>query len=142
MGAVMTGPVPRIEGWEVRLVEAIEAARARPFVWGENDCATVVADVRKALTGDDMAAEWRGRYRTARGAMRLIRSMGHATLAEAVTARLGPPLPSVLMAGRGDVLLHPDGLAIGFCAGAHGLFPGPDGLVPVPFETCLKAWRV
>lgn len=132
----------RAEGWEVRLAEAVEAARHRPFEWGVHDCATWAADVRRALTGEDMAAEWRGRYRTALGAQRLIRRLGHSTLAEAVAAKLGAPLPTVRLAQRGDVLLDPEGAAVGICGGRIGMFLSADGLTDYPLRSCSKAWRV
>lgn len=133
---------PRNEGWERRLADAIEAARARPFAWGVHDCATWAADVRRAITGDDLADAWRGRYRTAAGAARLLRRLGFGSLIEAATARLGPPLPSVLMARRGDVLADPGARALGVCVGAWGLFLTPDGLTERPLADCAMAWSV
>lgn len=131
----------RADGWEVAFAEAIEAARHKPFAWGGHDCATWAADVRRALTGDDMAADWRGRYRTQLGAARLIRRLGYGSLAEAAEARLGAPLPTVLLAQRGDVLLGPDD-AMGICGGSFGMFLTEGGLTDRALRDCQKAWRV
>ncbi len=32
--------MPRIEHWERRLAEAIDTARAKPFVWGAHNCSS------------------------------------------------------------------------------------------------------
>jgi len=129
----------RVEGWERILAEAVEAARERPFVVGVHDCATWAAEVAGALQGRDLA-DWRGRVKTEKGALREMRRRGFATLAEAVTAVLGLPLPGVLLAQRGDVVAC--GPAIGICLGRHAAFVDRDGLGAVPIEACSMAWRV
>jgi hypothetical protein len=130
----------RQDGWEVRLADAVDAVRNAPFQWGQHDCATWAADVRLALTGQDAAAAWRGRYKSERGALRAMRRMGFSTLEAGVTGLLGAPLPTPLLAQRGDVVLH--GEALGVCIGATGLFLGPDGLTELPIAACRLAWRV
>ncbi len=138
MGA-LTGPARR-DGWEGALADMVDAARARPFAWGRHDCLTWAADCVAAMTGVGTDEPWRGSYRTARGAIRVLRRMGHRTVADAVTSRLGAPLASPLMAQRGDILS--DGEAMGVCVGADGAFPGPSGLVFRPVLACMTAWRV
>lgn len=130
----------RREGWERALAEAIEAARHRPFAWGVHDCATWAADVRRAMTGSDAAARWRGRYHTARGAARTIRLTGAASLVEAAGRELGSPLASPLLAQRGDIVS--DGAALGVCTGAEAAFLSADGLAFRPLIDCTMAWRV
>lgn len=132
----------RVDGWEIRLAEAIEEARHRPFEWGAHDCATWAIDVRRALTGEDMAAEWRGRYRTAKGAARHMMKSGYATLADAARDKLGEPLPTVRMAQRGDIVLDPEGEALGICAGRICLFLSEAGLTDRALVACSMAWRV
>jgi hypothetical protein len=131
----------RIDGWEARLAEEIEAARGKPFVWGHHDCATWAFDVRRALTRQDAAAAWRGRYSSARGAVRTLRLvLGAATHADAATAILGPPLDRVLTVQRGDIVLAGD--VFGVCAGAVCAFLAPDGLTFRPVTEIDMAWRV
>ena len=130
------GHLMRVDRWEIRLAEAIEAARHRPFQWGVHDCATWAMDVRFALTGDDMAADWRGRYRTANGAAKFMRKQGYADLREAAMDKLGAPLETVRLAQRGDVLLDPEGEALGICAGRIGLFLTEGGLTDRPLVEC------
>lgn len=58
----------RVDGWDVRLLEALEAQMAGPFAWGERDCATLFAAAVTAVTGTDRSAPFRpwGSERTAR----------------------------------------------------------------------------
>ena len=41
----------RLPGWEHSLAKAIDAARDRPFCWGQHDCAIWAFDLRRELTG-------------------------------------------------------------------------------------------
>ncbi len=146
MGMTATGmpesPI-RIPGWERRLAEAIEAARARPFAWGSHDCAIWAFDLRRDLTGGaDVAALWRGRYRTALGAARMMRRLGWPSLEAAGRALLGEPVPSVHLARRGDLLLAGTGLGFGICLGARAAGIAPAGLTFAPLAACTLAWRI
>ena len=137
------GPMTRrTSGWEVRLYEQIEAATGRPFAWGSHDCATWAFDVAASLTGQPSAADaWRGRYRTARGAERVMRGLGWPDRLAMGCALLGEPLPSPLLAQRGDLVLGPD-TAFGVCAGARAAFIAPTGLIWLPLGACSHAWRI
>ena len=132
----------RLPGWERRLAETIDAARDRPFQWGKHDCAIWAFDLRRDLTSsDDVAALWRGRYRTARGAVRVMRRLGWLSLETAGRDLLGEPLPSVHLAQRGDLVLANSGLGFGICLGARAAGIAPSGLVLVPLSVCALAWR-
>ena len=138
----MMGEQARIPGWELRLAAAIDAARDRPFRWGEHDCAIWAFDLRRDLTGgDDTAQLWRGRYRTARGAVRVMRRLGWRSLEAAGRDLLGEPLPSFHLAQRGDLVLARSGLGFGACLGARAAGIAPSGLVLVPLSACALAWR-
>lgn len=133
----------RIPGWEGILAEAIDAALARSFRWGHHDCATFAFDMRRALAGGhDVAALWRGRYTTARGAARVMRRLGWQSLEAAGRDLLGAPLTSVHHAQRGDLVLANTGLGFGICLGARAAGIAPSGLLLVPITACALAWRV
>ena len=135
------GAMTRVEGWERLLAEAVETARSTPFEWGVNDCALWAAEVRARITdGEDVAAEWRGRYATALGAQRLMRRQGWADMGAMGRALLGEPLPSVLMAQRGDVVLMAQGF--GICIGAQAVGMGEGGLGVARLSECQMGWRV
>jgi hypothetical protein len=117
-------------------------ARDRPFQWGTHDCATWAFDVRLAMTGLDAAAAWRGKYRTEKGAARMLRRLRCKTVADLATSILGEALPTVLFAQRGDIALGGVEQALGICVGSEVLFLQPSGLVALPLRECVKAWRV
>lgn len=134
----------RVPDWDVRLAACIEAARGQPFEWGRHDCLTWAFDVRAAITGQPSLADlWRGRYRTERGALRLIRRFGHADLIAGLRAELGEPLVSPLMARRGDITITRDPFpVVAIVVGAVATAPGPDGPSTFPLRTAALAWRV
>ncbi|WP_442971072.1 DUF6950 family protein [Roseovarius sp. D0-M9] len=104
----------RTEHWERHLAEALNTARARPFVWGIHDCPTFAFETRVILTGgEDVAALWRGRYTTALGGQRVMRRLGWDSLEEMARALLGKPRPAMLLAQRGDIVLADTGLGFG-----------------------------
>ena len=89
-----------------------------------------------------MAALWRGRYRTARGAVRVMRRLGWSSLEAAGRDLLGNPLPSVQLAQRGDLVLANTGLGFGVCLGARAAGIASSGLILVPMSACALCWRV
>lgn len=133
----------RLEDWPARLAAFVDAARARPFRYGEWDCCVLAADWVLACTGADVMAPWRGTYRDKRSAVRILARLGglHRTGGHVM---LGEPIPA-LQARRGDVVLREDpalGPALGICLGARAAFPGPSGLVFRPVKECRQAWRI
>ena len=132
----------RLDGWEVRLADAVEAARETPFAWGQHDCATWAFDVRRVLTGEDTAALWRGQFSTGAGWLRWMRRRGWADIEAGARALLGDPLPSVLLARRGDLVTGGARPAMGVCLGADAAFVGRAGLTFLPLAGCTLAWSV
>lgn len=128
-------------GWELVLAEAVETARSTPFQWGVTDCACWAFDLRARITGgEDVAAQWRGRYRTAEGSLRVMRRLGWPDIEAMGRALLGDPLPAVLMAQRGDLVLMDQGF--GVCIGARAVGMGEAGLGWAPLSACRMGWRV
>lgn len=133
----------KVQGWEYLLSVEIVHARAKRFVWGVHDCSLWSFGVVRALSGgSDHAALWRGKYTTAAGAERIRRRLGWADMAEAGAALMGPPLDSVALAQRGDLVVDVDRRAFGICIGAVAVFLAPDGLTERPITCCAMAWRV
>jgi hypothetical protein len=66
--------------WDTRELNDFLIARAfAPFSWGVNDCALFVADAIEAMTGTDIAADFRG-YTDEAGAWDAIRRVRGAVL--------------------------------------------------------------
>jgi len=111
------------------------------FVWGKCDCCTFAADWLVVLGKPDPMADYRGKYQTAKEAMRLYR----AGLLERVTERMGEPMDNPLLAQRGDVAVveMPNGReAAGVVAGEFVAVPGRGGLGYFPLTAAVAAWRV
>lgn len=134
----------RREDWPERLAASIEAARCRPFRWGAHDCVLWSAEVVAAMTGTDLAADWRGSYDDALGARRLLQRLGASDAARLAGNLLGNSVP-VAQARRGDVVAIDTldhGLALGICTGQQTAFTGPEGLLFAPTLGCVQAWWV
>lgn len=93
---------------ETRLLDMLK--RPGPaFAWGRHDCFLWVADAVHALTGRDPAADLRGTYSTACGALRRLRALGGM---QALAAqRFGPQVP-VAQAQAGAVVLLPPSVCL------------------------------
>ena len=135
----------RFENWPVLLGRYINECYGRPFVRGDFDCALFAADAVKIMTGKDFAADFRGRYKSERGAKLALRKYGAGTLKDTVSKCLGPPMQNIKMAGRGDIALvnYQGSMAIGvidggviYCVHDRG------GLCRISFKDALCAWSV
>ena len=126
--------------WPARLAGYLESRRATPFAWGSHDCCRFAAGAAEAMTGRDAMAAFT--YRNELGAQRLIRRAG--SLDELVRRTLGEPLPTVLRAGRGDVVLADleRGPTVGLCLGQSCAFAGDVGVVYRPLAFARLAWRI
>ena len=94
----------RLPDWRVRLLLWSRQRLGCAFEWGRSDCAIVCAEAYDAITGGRLAAQYAGRYRTARGAARFQRRHG-------VTLREGLEKAGVFrwqgVPVMGDLILHP-----------------------------------
>jgi len=119
----------------------------KDFATGVNDCALFVSDWALELTGEDLAAPFRGRYKTDLGSARLIKKLGYKGLEDLVSKefdRVAVRRSSPLFAQRGDVAWV-KGSKEKICGivGANGvLVLGVSGLVSLPTSTILCAWEI
>lgn len=130
----------RIDGWEARLAEVVDAAIDRPFAWGTHDCCTFAAACVDAVTGSDHLDHLG--YEDERTAKRVIAC--HGGLVEAIAARLGSPCAGWAHARRGDICLVPteQGDGLGVCVGHRIVLPGERGLASYPLHLAQCTWRV
>jgi hypothetical protein len=153
----------RKHSWPEDLHAFIEARKREPFCWGKNDCCIFTADAIEAMTGVDVAADYRHlSYSDEAGAFAALHSVtGGQTVEDAATYAANKYgmklLPSVLFAQRGDLVLFDQATVSGNAAlpaagaqalgivnhnGKHALFVSTRGVARVPVKSCTKAWRV
>jgi hypothetical protein len=147
-------PARRVQDWPTLFFHFIESRRSRPFAWGQQDCCLFACDGILAQTGLDPAAKmFRGKYRDALGAARLVRKHGGVeAIASRICGELGFVEVPVRLAQRGDVVAISGealgdnvpymGVALGLCVGGTAAFTGSAGLVFHPLKNCRRAWRV
>ncbi len=147
----------RHEQWEAKRHHSIEAHKAKPFAWGEHDCALSVCNHVQAMTGIDLAAAFRGQYESEDAALAAMgRICRDATTLEHVVEQLaaqrGIPEIKPLHAQRGDVVLldnpspstglNRQALGIVHLNGRHVVVTGPDGLRLLRLAHVRRAWRI
>jgi hypothetical protein len=145
----------RAKDWQEGAYHRFLLERAqRPFAWGSNDCALFAADGIEAMTGVDIAFDFRGRYHDAAGAVAAIGAVtGGTTIADAAewcAQKHGlPEWRHPLQAQRGDLVVFDagDGLQAGLIhlTGAHVVLPGETGLRIVRVlakAKILRSWHV
>jgi hypothetical protein len=122
----------------------IKDYKDKPFVWGENDCCLFAANSVLALTGKDLAEEFRGKYHTKRGAAIALKKHGFNSIEQLLTAKLGSSI-APLTATYGDVALienHQGELAAGIVFRSSVYCVSPQGLTQLPISTVIRVWRV
>ncbi len=134
--------MPRLIDWEAGLNAYLASVMHTQFSWGSHDCALFAASAAEAITGEDRAADFRGKYDSHAGALQALRDIGSGTLLRTYRDRY-PEIP-VGKARRGDLIWN--GFAIGVCIGPVALFVGEPndkaGLVRVPRGQWKRAFAV
>jgi hypothetical protein len=137
----------RIQGWERALAAWMQSAVTRKFEWGTFDCALAACDAVNAITGVDPAAKFRGKYSTEAEALFLLGPEGLGAFAAAIAKQFGMAEAPPTFAHRGDIVLVDNGLpghALGIVdlSGRFAWCVCARGLMRMPMERWLKAWRV
>jgi hypothetical protein len=135
----------RLPDWRTRFDAAIDDMKAKPFAWGEHDCGPgLVGRMVLAMTGEDVARRYRGKYRTARGALGVMRRAGFNTLADMAGSVLPEVHPS--RARVGDIAAFPAdtafGYALGVVNGERVYVLREDGLGTMDLLSATRAFRV
>lgn len=134
----------RFPDWPARLHAFLCSRRRAAFQWSQNDCALFVADGVLAMTGTDLAADYRGTYDDEEGALEAIAGPLEAFAAAAAVVHAMPEVAPAL-GQRGDIMLLP-GLAgdtLGLCTGTRiACCASPAGYGLVPVAQASRCWRV
>lgn len=132
----------RIPNWPKVIAEQLKAHTDTPFVWGEKDCCLAVADIVKLYAGFDIAADFRGKYKTLLGSKKALNRYGKGDIKSTIDTML-PEIP-VSEAGRGDLALVEteagQSLAILFSTRAWAM--AENGMVALTMDKVICSWRV
>lgn len=133
----------RVKGWEQALIRCTISKMRTPWEWSRHDCAVFAADCILAITGDDLAFDFRGRYETEAEAWRFLASLGYEDLGDLASSRLPEIKPRD--AQRGDVVLAKgqNGNYLAIVDGLSCVGPvAPRGISHSPMTDVMRAWRV
>lgn len=143
----------KLDHWEDRLHECVRGRYGLEPDWGTNDCMTWAADCVLAQTGVDTLAAYRGKYKTARGALKALRQIDKVELPIELMDLLWGPRCHISEAKLGDLVVttlgepFDMGPTVGLCYGQRSLFVGTDehadGLVrldTLTLEHCYRPW--
>lgn len=133
----------KIDQWEAALAEFIVQKQNEPFKWGKNDCFLFAMDCVQMLRGEDVAKEFRGKYQTMIGAVKLQSKHNMIGWLDRHFVRY----ENNNLIQRGSIVCYmhethnpPD--ALGICVGADFVAPGKDGVVFLPMTQVVSGWRV
>lgn len=132
----------RKENWPRIISEEIKKLQNTPFEWGKKDCCLAVGDIIETYTGEDLASEFRGKYKTASGSVRALKRYGQGTIRATMDAKL-PSIP-IEEACRGDIGLVKteagESLAMIFSQQAWAM--AENGIEALPMTDLVCAWRI
>lgn len=138
--------------WDTRAYHNFLIERAKtPFAWGKNDCALFAADGIQAITGVDIAADFRGKYSDEAGALAAIKSVCNGTTVADAAVYCAQKnglkeWAKPLLARRGDLVVFtaPTGSLVAglvHLSGAHIVAVGEQGLYRFSISKVLRAWH-
>lgn len=100
--------VKRFENWQPLLIESIKSKIGLDFKYGEHDCCLSICDNILAMTGVDVAEEFRGYTTLAEAKVFRKKHKGVRGIAEYITKKFNFPEILPGFAGAGDVVLVQD----------------------------------
>jgi len=142
----------RKDCWDTQHFDDFLLAReTMEFAWGTNDCALFAADAVEAITGVDIAEDFRGKYTTEKKAFALIAKLTKGTTVADAASYCAAKHELVeyeypLMAKRGDLVVVEDDsrliAGVVHLSGRHVVAVGEGGLKRVPLTAIKKAWTI
>lgn len=135
----------RLPDWAARLHDFVDGVKRSPFAWDGHDCFIGwAADAVLAMTGEDIAAAYRGKYKTAMGGAAVLRRAGFDDLADGVASLL--PEIHISQARLGDIAAIPSdgpfGWSLGIVNGETILTVGENVMGVAPLLTATRAFQV
>jgi len=127
--------------WRARLGAYLATEARTPFEYGSSDCALFAAGALNAMTGSDPAANYRGRYTTLRGGLRILRKDGFRDHVERAAALLAEVPSQRSRVGDIAVVKTADGPSLGVVQGEWVAVRTMSGLGFVPIDQATRVFR-
>lgn len=121
------------------LHDFVDGIKTKPFRPGSHDCALFAAGWVRFLTGEDLTAGLRGKYKTLKKGQELLEAQGFKSHVDLAASRLSEIHPA--FAQIGDVAVV-DEDALGIVAGDFIYVLKPSGLATVSRLRATRAFQV
>lgn len=138
----MKETLERRADWSARLVAYLAQVARVAYHPGALDCALFAAGADKAMTGRDLAAEYRGKYASIEDGKALLAAAGFADHVEFVAAHFEEVIPACAQVGDLAVVPGDGGLALGIVQGANVYTVNRGGLTAVSRLQMLRAFKI
>ena len=133
----------RLDNWNSNLFNLIAVKRDEEFKYGTNDCTLFGADIVQAITGVDLASEFRGTYKTLRGGLKKLKAAGYADHVDYLDKNLVPVEIAFAQAGDIGVVEIGDIKSICLIMGRNAYaLSEKEGLVLIGLDKVERAFRV
>jgi len=132
----------RLPDWRPRLQAYLRDVANRPFAYGSHDCALFAAGAVAAITGADLAAEYRGLYTSLKGGLKLLDRDGIADHVAFLRGRFDEIAPAFAAVGDIAVIGEIGTQALGIFDGEQIFVLREEGLGLVPRAAATLAFRV
>jgi hypothetical protein len=140
----------RRSDWQSRFASFLISHRHHYFSYGTWDCGLFVADAIQAMTDQDLAAPFRGKYSSSSQVRKAIRKYAGSpsvrALAEQIAIEHKMPEVKILRARRGDLVLfkRPRDYSFGLVDlnGRDVIVISSSGLSRLPVADAFRAWKV
>lgn len=128
----------RLPDWHPRLAIYVSSIARKPFRPGRLDCCLFAAGAVEAMTGDDIAKDWRG-YKTIENGLKSMKQAGFADHVAFVATLFDEAIHA--HAAPGDIAVV-DNDALGIVQGQMIYVMGLTGLGFVPMAQAIRIFKV
>lgn len=139
----MKQKLERLPNWHARLTHFILEVRNIPLIYGKHDCMLFPAGAIWAMTGVDLAKEYRERYSTALEGMQLLRNAGYRSQYEYIRKNFEEVHPAFAKVGDIALVKNEKNVLVGGIIQGEGIFVlSNKGLILVQREKAVRTYKV
>lgn len=132
----------RLPDYVSRLFDLIAIKENAAFDYGKNDCTLFGADVVLAQTGIDLAANYRGKYRTRTGGYRILKREGYVSHVNILEKHFEEIPVALAQIGDLGVVETETGISIVVILGRIAAGLSESGLVRFDVFECKRAFKL